>query len=45
VVCPRGGGGAKRAYDHLLASGISDERVYILTDGQAKWPYPELLDK
>ena len=45
VVCPRGGGGAKRAYDHLLDSGIAEERIYILTDGQAKWPYPELLAK
>ena len=45
VVCPRGGGGAKRAYDHLLDSGISEERLYILTKGQAKWPYPELLGK
>ncbi len=43
VVCPRGAGGAKRAYDHLLASGVAEERLYILTDGQAKWPYPELL--
>ncbi|MBN1958346.1 MAG: rhodanese-like domain-containing protein [Desulfuromonadales bacterium] len=45
VVCPRGGGGAKLAYDHLVASGITEERVYILTGGQAKWPYAELLDK
>ncbi len=43
VVCPRGGGGAKRAYDHLVNSGIAEERVYILTAGQAQWPYPELL--
>ena len=43
VVCPRGGGGAKRAYDYLLESGISESRVFILTKGQADWPYPELL--
>lgn len=43
VVCPRGGGGAKRAYDHLVASGIAENRVFILTKGQAAWPYPELL--
>ncbi|PLY00774.1 MAG: hypothetical protein C0622_08265 [Desulfuromonas sp.] len=45
VVCPRGGGGAKRAYDYMVESGIAEERVYILTNGQAKWPYPELLAK
>ena len=43
VVCPRGGGGAKRAYDYLLESGIPESRVFILTKGQAAWPYPELL--
>ncbi len=44
VVCPRGGGGAKRAYNLLLKSGIAEDRVYILKKGQADWPYPELLD-
>ncbi|MEE4254420.1 MAG: rhodanese-like domain-containing protein [Desulfuromusa sp.] len=44
VVCPRGGGGAKRAYDLLLKSGVAEDRVYILKKGQADWPYPELLD-
>lgn len=44
VVCPRGGGGAKRAYKLLLESGVSEDRVYILEKGQAAWPYPELLD-
>lgn len=43
IVCPRGGGGAKRAYDFLVDSGIAEKRVFILTDGQAKWPFPELL--
>lgn len=43
IVCPRGGGGAKRAYDHLLESGIPKSRLAILTKGQAAWPYPELL--
>ncbi|WP_321393969.1 rhodanese-like domain-containing protein [uncultured Desulfuromusa sp.] len=44
VVCPRGGGGAKRAYDLLVKSGVAEDRVYILKKGQAEWPYPELLD-
>lgn len=43
IVCPRGGGGAKRAYDHLLESGIAETRLVILTNGQAKWPFTELL--
>ncbi len=44
VVCPRGAGGAKRAYDYLQQSGISEERLFILEKGQAEWPYPELLE-
>ncbi|SHJ46435.1 Rhodanese-like domain-containing protein [Malonomonas rubra DSM 5091] len=43
VVCPRGGGGAKRAYDHLEKQGIASERLFILEKGQQGWPYPELL--
>ncbi len=43
VVCPRGGGGAKRAYDYMLESGIPENRLFILTKGQDGWPYPDLL--
>ncbi len=43
VVCPRGGGGAKRAYDYMLKSGLPEERLFILTKGQDGWPYPEML--
>lgn len=45
IVCPRGEGGAKRAYDHLLERGIAAERLFILEKGQAGWPYPELTEK
>ena len=45
IVCPRGGGGAKRAYDHLASQGVADERLFILEKGQQGWPYPELLEK
>ncbi len=45
IVCPRGGGGAKRAYDHLQKQGIAAERLFILEKGQQGWPYPELLSK
>jgi len=44
IVCPRGGGGAKRAYDHLLARGVGAERLQILEKGQQGWPYPELTE-
>lgn len=43
VVCPRGAGGAERAYQWLIESGIAETRLAILTKGQAGWPYPELL--
>jgi len=39
IVCPRGGGGAKRAYDYLKEQGVSEARLLILEGGQAKWPY------
>jgi thiosulfate/3-mercaptopyruvate sulfurtransferase len=45
IICPRGAGGAKRAYDHLARQGVADERLFILEQGQQGWPYPELLEK
>jgi thiosulfate/3-mercaptopyruvate sulfurtransferase len=44
IVCPRGGGGAKRAYDHLLTRGLARERLFILEKGQEGWPYPEMIE-
>jgi thiosulfate/3-mercaptopyruvate sulfurtransferase len=44
IVCPRGGGGAKRAYEHLVSRGVDGERLLILEKGQGGWPYPELLE-
>jgi rhodanese-related sulfurtransferase len=43
VVCPRGGGGAKRTYDYLKASGVPEGKLFILTGGMDKWPYKELV--
>ena len=34
IVCPRGAGSVKRAYDHLLGRGIAPERLVILEKGQ-----------
>ena len=42
VVCPRGGGGAKNAYDYLKERGVGEKRIFILRDGMQGWPYKEL---
>ena len=44
VVCPKGGGGAERAYDLFVQNGIEKSRLYILTDGQYGWPRDEISD-
>ncbi len=43
VVCPRGGGGAKRCYSHLKSQGVPVAKLTILKGGVAKWPYPAML--
>lgn len=43
VVCPRGGGGAKRCYSYLKEQGIPEDKLTILKGGVEKWPYPEML--
>lgn len=43
VVCPGGGGGAKRTISILMEQGIAGERLLILEKGAKGWPYPELL--
>lgn len=43
VVCPRGGGGAKRCYSNLKSQGIPEEKLTILKGGIDKWPYREML--
>ena len=45
IICPGGGGGAKRAYDHLQKMGIEADRLFILEKGQRGWPYPKQLAK
>ena len=44
VICPRGGGGADRAYDFLLKSGVKKENLVTLTDGQYGWPRDKISD-
>lgn len=43
VICPRGGGGAKRCYSYLKAQGIPEAKLFILEGGVAKWPNKETL--
>ena len=45
VICPRGGGGAKKCYDYLKENGVPKEKLLILKGGVQKWPYQELLEK
>ena len=39
IVCPRGGGGAKRAFDFYNANGVEKSRLLILEKGMDGWPY------
>ncbi len=43
VVCPRGGGGAKRCYSYLKNQGVPVEKLTILKGGIDKWPYRDML--
>lgn len=43
VVCPRGGGGAKRCYSYLKSQGVPEDRLSILKGGVEKWPYKKML--
>ncbi len=44
VVCPRGKGGAKRAYGYLAKNGVTEGKLYILTGGMGGWPYGDWVD-
>lgn len=43
VLCPRGKSGAKNSYNYLESKGVPEERMQILEDGIAGWPYKELF--
>jgi len=43
IICPRGGGGAKRTFEYLASRGIQSKRMFILEKGQSGWPYPQLV--
>lgn len=44
VICPGGAGGATRTIDYLQTKDIEADRLFILENGQSKWPYDELLE-
>ncbi len=44
IICPRGAGGAERAYTVFAKNGIEKSRLYILTNGQHGWPRDEISD-
>mgnify|MGYP002400403130 CR=1 FL=1 len=39
IVCPKGGGGAKNAFDFYKSNGVEEKRRLILEKGRGKWPY------
>ncbi len=44
IICPRGGGGADRAYDFYLSNGVKKENLLTLKDGQYGWPRDTIKD-
>ena len=44
IICPRGGGGADRAYDFYLKKGVKKQNLFTLTDGQHGWPREKIND-
>jgi len=44
IICPRGGGGADRAYDFYLSKGLKKENLLTLKGGQYEWPRDKIKD-
>lgn len=44
IICPRGGGGADRAYDFYLSQGVKKEQLFTLKGGQYEWPRDKIKD-
>lgn len=44
IVCPRGKGGAKRCYDYMKSKNVPDDKLTILENGMAGWPYSDLVE-
>jgi rhodanese-related sulfurtransferase len=39
ILCPRGGGGAKKTFDFYKSKGVDEKRLLILEKGMDAWPY------
>ena len=44
IVCPRGGGGADRAYDFYLEKGGKKDNLFTHKGGQYEWPRDKIKD-
>lgn len=44
IICPKGGGGADRAYDFYLGKGLKKEQLFTLQGGQYEWPRDKIKD-
>ncbi|WP_333803578.1 rhodanese-like domain-containing protein [Sulfurospirillum sp.] len=44
IICPKGGGGADRAYDFYLEKGLKKEQLFTLQGGQYEWPRDKIKD-
>lgn len=44
IICPRGGGGADRAYDFYVEKGVKKSNIFTLIDGQYGWPRERIKD-
>jgi len=44
LICPRGGGAARRSYDYLKSVGIREERLFILWGGIEGWNYTRYFE-
>lgn len=44
IVCPRGGGGAKRCYDQMRSQNVPESQLLILKKGMSGWPYKDLVE-
>jgi rhodanese-related sulfurtransferase len=39
ILCPRGGGGAKKTFDFYKSKGVDPKRLIILEKGMDAWPF------
>lgn len=42
IICPKGGGAAKGAYDYFKSKGVVESRLFILEGGIQGFPYNDM---